>query len=206
MLVVNKPAGMVVHPTYRNVTGTVLNGLLWRFRDRGDITPGLVSRLDKGTSGVLLVALSPGAHARIQRDAHAGRVTKEYVAIVRGTPDPAEGVISLPLRRDTADRRRVVVDQEGAPSQTRYRVVSIDKGCSRVVCELVTGRKHQIGVHLASSGWPIVGDRTYGTPDPRIERQALHASRITFLHPRSGKQQSIEAPLPADMAGLCMER
>ena len=205
MLVVNKPAGMVVHPTYRNVTGTVLNGLLWRFRDRGDITPGLVS-LDKGTSGVLLVALSPGAHARIQRDAHAGRVTKEYVAIVRGTPDPAEGVISLPLRRDTADRRRVVVDQEGAPSQTRYRVVSIDKGCSRVVCELVTGRTHQIRVHLASRGWPIVGDTTYGEPYPRIARQALHASRITFLHPRSGKQQSIEAPLPADMAGLCMER
>jgi 23S rRNA pseudouridine1911/1915/1917 synthase len=206
VLAVNKPAGMVVHPTYRNTSGTVLNGLLWRFRDRGDVTPGLVSRLDKGTSGVLLVALSPGAHARIQRDAHAGRVTKEYLAIVRGTPDPTEGVISLPLRRDLGDRRRVVVDQEGAPSQTRYRVVSSDNGCSRVVCELVTGRTHQIRVHLATRGWPIVGDQTYGEADPRIERQALHASRITFLHPRSGKQQSIEAPLPSDMANLCIER
>src|SRR5207248_3684293 len=135
LIAIDKPAGMVVRPTYRNVSGTLLNGILWRFRERPEIRPGLVSRLDKNTSGVVLVALSPGAHARIQRDAHAGRVTKEYVAIVRGTPDPAEGVISLPLRRDTADRRRVVVDQEGAPSQTRYRVVSIDKGCSRVVCE-----------------------------------------------------------------------
>ena len=206
VLAVNKPAGMVVHPTYRNVSGTVLNGLLWRFRDRGDVTPGLVSRLDKGTSGVLLVALSPGAHARIQRDAHAGRVTKEYLAIVRGTPQPPEGVISLPLRRDPADRRRVVVDPEGAPSETRYRVLSVQDGCSRVLCEPVTGRTHQIRVHLAARGWPIVGDRTYGEPDPRIDRQALHASRITFLHPRSGKPQSIEAPLPADMAGLCIER
>ncbi len=205
VLAVNKPAGMVVHPTYRNVSGTVLNGILWRFRDRADVNPGLVSRLDKDTSGVLLVALSPGAHARIQRDAHAGRVSKQYVAIVRGIPEPPEGIISLPLRRDPADRRRVVVDQEGAPSQTRYRVVSSDNGWSRVVCELVTGRTHQIRVHLASRGWPIVGDRTYGTPDPRIERQALHASRITFRHPASGEPLSIESPLPADMAGLCIE-
>ena len=205
MLAVNKPAGMVVHPTYRNVTGTVLNGLLWRFRDRVDVTPGLVSRLDKDTSGVLLVALSPGAHARIQRDAHAGRVTKEYLAIVRGTPDPPDGVISAPLRRDPADRRRVVVDQEGAPSETRYRVVGSRDGWSRVACELVTGRTHQIRVHLAWRGWPIVGDGTYGEPDARIARQALHASRITFLHPRSGKPLSIEAGLPPDMARLCIE-
>ena len=204
VLAVNKPAGMVVHPTYRNVTGTVLNGLLWRFRDRSDITPGLVSRLDKNTSGVLLVALSPGAHARIQRDAHAGRVRKEYVAIVRGTPEPPEGVISLPLRRDPADRRRVVVAQDGAPSQTRYRVVSTDNGCSRVVCELVTGRTHQIRVHLAARGWPIVGDSTYGASDPRIGRQALHAWRITFPPPASGKPVTIDATLPADMACFCI--
>ena len=205
VLAVNKPAGMVVHPTYRNTSGTVLNGLLWRFRDRGDITPGLVSRLDKDTSGVLLVALSPGAHARIQRDAHAGRVSKEYLAIVRGTPEPAEGVISLPLRRDPADRRRVVVDREGAPSQTRYRVVSSDIGCSRVVCELVTGRTHQIRVHLAARGWPIVGDHTYGEPDPRISRQALHAWRITFPHPASGRPVTIDSTLPADMASFCID-
>jgi 23S rRNA pseudouridine1911/1915/1917 synthase len=205
VLAVNKPAGMVVHPTYRNVSGTVLNGILWRFRDRPDVNPGLVSRLDKDTSGVLLVALSPGAHARIQRDAHAGRVTKEYVAIVRGTPDPPEGVIALPLRRDPSDRRRVVVDQEGAPSETRYRVVSRHDDWSRVACELVTGRTHQIRVHLAARGWPIVGDPTYGAPDPRIARQALHASRITFLHPGTGKPMSIAAPLPDDLTAFCIE-
>src|SRR5262252_611761 len=89
VLAVDKPAGMVVHPTYKNVAGTLLNGILWRLRDRPDVRPGLVSRLDKNTSGIVLVALSEGAHARIQRDAHAGRVTKQYIAIVKGTPDPA---------------------------------------------------------------------------------------------------------------------
>lgn len=205
LIAVNKPAGMVVHPTYRNVSGTVLNGLLWRFRDRGDVRPGLVSRLDKDTSGVLLVALSPGAHARLQRDAHAGRLTKEYVAIVRGCPRPAEGIIALPLARDVSDRRRVVVDEKGMPSETRYRVVSQADGCSLLACELVTGRTHQIRVHLAARGWPIVGDGTYGGADARIGRQALHARRITFLHPATRKQLRIDAPLPPDMAALCSE-
>lgn len=205
VMAVNKPAGMVVHPTYRNVSGTLLNGILWRFRDRSDIRPGLVSRLDKDTSGVVLVALSEGAHARIQRDAHAGRVTKEYLAIVTGTPDPPAGVITFPLRRDPSDRRRVAVDQTGAPCETRYRVLSGGKRCSVVRCELVTGRSHQIRVHLSASGWPIVGDPTYGSPDPRIGRQALHACRITFLHPATRERMSVEAPLPAEIERLCIE-
>jgi 23S rRNA pseudouridine1911/1915/1917 synthase len=205
LMAINKPAGMVVHPSFRNPTGTVLNGILWRLRDRKDVRPGLVSRLDKDTSGLLIVALSPGAHARIQRDAHMGRVKKEYLAIVRGTPQPSEGVIRLPLRHDPADRRRIVVDDAGLTSETRYRVVSSGNGGSLVRCELVTGRTHQIRVHLAASGWPIVGDRIYGTPDPRIERQALHAWRITLLHPETRKQLSIEAPIAGEMRRLCME-
>ena len=163
LLAVNKPAGMVVHPSFRNVSGTVLNGVLWRLRNRPDVRPGLVSRLDKDTSGVLLIALSSGAHARIQRDAKAGRVMKEYVAIVRGTPRPPRGTITLPLKHDPADRRRIVVADDGAPSETRYRVVWQGDGYSLVECELVTGRTHQIRVHLAASGWPIAGDRVYGT-------------------------------------------
>src|SRR5438067_5542193 len=162
LIAIDKPAGMVVHPTYRNVSGTLLNGILWRFRERPEIRPGLVSRLDKNTSGVVLVALSPGAHARIQRDAHAGRVTKQYIAIVRGTPHPASGVITLPLRRDPADRRRVIADSTGAACATKYRVVSalpalpaLPAHLSVVECEPVTGRTHQIRVHLASTGWPI---------------------------------------------------
>jgi len=201
---VNKPAGMVVHPSFRNATGTLLNGVLWRLRDRPEARPGLVSRLDKDTSGVVVVALSAGAHARIQRDARAGRVQKEYLAIVGGTPDPSEGIITLPLRHDPEDRRRIVVSPDGATAETRYRVVSSNGTYSLVHCELVTGRTHQIRVHLAARGWPIVGDVRYGMPDPLIHRQALHAGRITLLHPRTRQSLTVEAPLPADMQRLCM--
>jgi len=202
LLAVNKPAGMVVHPSFRNVSGTVLNGVLWRLRNKPDVRPGLVSRLDKDTSGVLLIALSSGAHARIQRDAKAGRVTKEYVAIVRGTPHPLRGTITLPLKHDPADRRRIVVADDGAPSETHYRVVSSGDGYSLVECELVTGRTHQIRVHLAASGWPIAGDRVYGATDPSIPRQALHAWRMTLPHPVSREPLQLEAPLSYDMRAL----
>jgi 23S rRNA pseudouridine1911/1915/1917 synthase len=199
LIVVNKPPGMVVHPSFRNPSKTLLNGVLWRVRSRKGVRPGLVTRLDKETSGVVVIALSPGAHARIQCDVRAGRVRKEYLAVVRGTPQPSHGTISLPLRRDPRDRRRVIVDAAGAPSETRYRVIASGTRYSVVSCELGTGRTHQIRVHLAASGWPIAGDRTYGLPDPLIERQALHASRITLLHPESRQQLRIEAAAPEDM-------
>lgn len=208
LMAVNKPAGMVVHPTYRNVTGTLLNGILWHFRDRPAIRPGLVSRLDKDTSGLVLVALSEGAHARIQRDAHARRVRKRYLAVVRGVPAPPAGAITLPLRRDPADRRRVITDASGQPCETRYRVVSQNTTYSLVECELVTGRTHQIRVHLSASGWPIVGDPTYSSSEgteTMLGRQALHAREITLTHPGSGISLSIEAPLPDDFLRLCME-
>jgi len=199
LMAVNKPAGMVVHPTFRNPAGTLLNGVLWRVRNRKDIRPGLVSRLDKDTSGVVVVALSPGVHARIQRDAHAARVIKEYLAIVRGTPRPLEGRIALPLRRDPADRRRVIADPAGVPSETMYSVIANGDGYSLVNCRLGTGRTHQIRVHLAATGWPIAADRTYGSPDPVIQRQALHAWRVTFPHPQSREMVTIEAPVPDDI-------
>ena len=202
LLAINKPAGMVVHPSFRNPSGTILNAVLWRYRDRPDVRPGLVSRLDKGTSGVLLLALSPGVHARIQRDAAAGRVAKEYVAVVRGTPRPSCGTIALRLAHDPADRRRIVVDAGGMPSETRYRVMSSADGYSVVACELVTGRTHQIRVHLAARGWPVAGDVVYGQPDSGIGRQALHAWRISLPHPRSRTALCLEAPLPKDMDTL----
>ena len=202
LIAVNKPAGMVVHPSFRNLSGTVLNAVLWRLRERPDVRPGLVSRLDKDTSGVLLIALSRGAHARMQKDAKAGRVTKEYVAIVRGTPRPAQGTIALSLKHDPADRRRIVVADDGAPSETRYRVASSGDGYSLVECELITGRTHQIRVHLAARGWPVAGDRVYGSPDPSIERQALHAWRMALPHPVSREPLRLDAPLPPDMHAL----
>jgi 23S rRNA pseudouridine1911/1915/1917 synthase len=214
LMAINKPAGMVVHPSFRNTSGTLLNGVLWRLRNRKDLRPGLVSRLDKDTSGVVVIALSPGVHARIQRDTRAGRVTKEYLAIVRGTPRPAEGTITLPLRHDPADRRRMVacpeqsrgVRDDGAPSETRYRVLSTHETHSLVQCELVTGRTHQIRVHLAARGWPIVGDCMYGSPDLSIARQALHAWRMTLVHPASRELVTIEARMPGDMETLITSR
>jgi 23S rRNA pseudouridine1911/1915/1917 synthase len=202
VLAINKPAGMVVHPSFRNTSGTVLNAVLWRYRDRPALRPGLVSRLDKDTSGVLLLALSPGIHARIQRDAAVGRVAKQYLAVVRGTPRPSQGTITLPLAHDPADRRRIVVSTEGMPSETRYRVVSFLDGYAVVACELVTGRTHQIRVHMATRGWPVAGDVVYGQADPGIARQALHAWRVSLLHPTSRTPLSIEAPPPKDMLAL----
>lgn len=202
LIAVNKPAGMVVHPSYRNATGTLLNGLLWRLRASGAHRLGLVSRLDKDTSGVLIVARSPGTHAHLQREAAAGRVKKEYVAITSGIPHPSVGVITLPLTRDPADRRRVVAAPTGVPSETRYRVMASHDAGALVECELVTGRTHQIRVHLSASGWPIVGDPLYGAAHPAIGRQALHAARLSFRHPRTGVPLVLEAPLPGDMAHL----
>jgi len=206
LLVIDKPAGVVAHPTYKQTSGTVLNGLLWHLRDRGAITPGILTRLDKDTSGLMIVALSPGVHAAMQRDAAAGRLRKEYLAAVTVTPDPPSGTITLALARDPHDRRRVVPSPEGAPSETRYEVLSTSMHGALVRCELVTGRTHQIRVHLSARGWPIVGDRVYGAADDRIGRQALHAWRVTMPHPVTRVAMSFEAPPPKDMAALVTER
>ena len=202
LLVINKPAGVVAHPTYKQTSGTALNGLLWHLRDRGSITPGILTRLDKDTSGLMIVALSPGVHAAAQRDAAAGRIRKEYLAVVTTTPDPRAGIIDLPLARDPGDRRRVVPAADGAHSETRYHVLSASPHGALVRCELVTGRTHQIRVHLSARGWPIAGDRVYGAPDARIDRQALHAWCVTMPHPVTRDAMTFEAPLPADFADL----
>jgi 23S rRNA pseudouridine1911/1915/1917 synthase len=201
LIALDKPAGMVVHPTYKNASGTLLNGVLWRFRDRPGVQPGILTRLDKGTSGLVLVALTPDLHARLQKQ----RMQKEYLAVVHGTPDPPRGTIALPLARDPEDRRRVVVTESGAACETRYEVMpdmQADHGRSAVRCELITGRTHQIRVHLAAVGCPIVGDPTYGVEDPAIARQALHAWRISLFHPVTRERLQVEAPLPGDIREL----
>ncbi len=202
VIVIDKPAGLVVHPSYKQAAGTMLNALLWRLRDRPGARPGILTRLDKDTSGLVVVALSPAIHAAMQQDAAAGRIRKEYLVVVDGTPQPRAGTITLPLARDPQDRRRVVTAPGGAASETRYDVWSTAAGRSLLRCELVTGRTHQIRVHLAARGWPIVGDRVYGTADPAIIRQALHAWRITMPHPRSRAPLQLVAPVPADIAAL----
>ena len=199
LIAVNKPAGVVVHPSYKQLSGTLLNAILWHVRQRDDVRPGILTRLDKDTSGVVVIAFADGAHAAMQRDATAGRVQKEYLAIVHGSPRPRAGVIRDPLGRDPDDRRRVVVTQGGAPSETRYEVTrSLPGDLSLVRCELVTGRTHQIRVHLSARGWPILGDRLYGGRTEQVSRQALHAWRISLPHPVTRERLVLNAPLPAD--------
>lgn len=204
LLVINKPAGIVVHPSYKQVSGTLLNAVLWRTRRDVSIRPGIVTRLDKDTSGLVLVALTPQVHATLQRDAAAGTLRKRYLACVTTTPRPRDGRIELPIGRDPQDRRRMIVTAGGAPSETQYAVLMTtpDAALSLVACTLMTGRTHQIRVHLAASGWPIAGDPVYGTPHPLIDRQALHAAGLTLAHPVTRAPLSFESPPPADMQRL----
>ena len=211
LIAVDKPPGMVVHPTYKNWSGTLLNGLLWHLRHAGgpnrpgpdgNVEPRIITRLDKGTSGVVLVAITAEVHAQIQRDSTGRRVRKEYLAIVHGTPEPPRGSIALPLGRSTVDRRRVVVDPSGQESRTDYELLYRSRNVSLIRCELVTGRTHQIRVHMAARGWPLVGDAVYGTPDERISRQALHAWRVRLPHPMSRQVLELEAAPPADICSL----
>ena len=198
LIAINKPPGVVVHPSYKRLSGTLLNAVLWHVRRKDGVRPGILTRLDKDTSGIVVIAFAPGAHAAMQRDAAAGRIRKEYLAVVHGTPRPAIGVIRDPLGRHPDDRRRVITTQDGAPSETRYEVLQTAGELSLVRCELITGRTHQIRVHLSAHGWPIAGDCVYGGNTQPIARQALHAWRITMPHPATRNTIVVEASMPPD--------
>lgn len=221
LLIVDKPPGMVVHPTHKHGAGTLMNALL--FYARGWPTgsrPSIVGRLDKFTSGLVVVAKTPAIHATVQREWGASRTAKDYLALVYGRVAPVRGEIELQLRRDLSDRRRVVASPSlGAHSVTRFERVGTVRaprvGLSLVRCRLITGRTHQIRVHLAARQWPIVGDPVYGQPlwkeitDDKLgaalqqfPRQALHAWRIELKHPGDGRLVVAEAPVPADLAAL----
>jgi 23S rRNA pseudouridine1911/1915/1917 synthase len=203
LIAVNKPAGQVAHPAFKNTTGTLLNALLAYANDRW--TPSLVNRLDKGTSGLVLVAKRADAHRALQRAVERGEVDKDYLAIVRGRPTPKRGLIDLALDRDPWDRRRVMVrDRGGQPSVTHYErlATSSDGTLSLVRCRLITGRTHQLRVHLAARKWPIVGDVVYGVKDARLTRQALHAWRLGCDHPRTKEHLVLTAPIPTDLNAL----
>ena len=221
LLAVSKPPGVVVHPTYKNTTGTMLNALLWHARGwPAPQRPSLVGRLDKLTSGVVLVAKTAAAHASLQRTLAHADSQKDYLAVVYGRVNQVRGQIDLRLASDRNDRRKVVASAtDGAESLTRFerlaKVSAPDAGLSLLRCRLMTGRTHQIRVHLAARGWPLVGDPTYGEPrwpqvqDPLLAatlrafpRQALHAWRLGFTHPKTGARIGIEAPLPPDFRAL----
>jgi len=194
LLAVDKPAGLVVHPTYKNVAGTLLDELR-AARPGADLS--VAGRLDKLTSGIVVVAKSPTVHAALQR-AWPGAV-KEYLAVVEGLVEDDRGEINLPLGTDPADRRRRIVRADGAPSITRFECLARVAGRSVLRCRVVTGRRHQIRVHFAAKGWPIVGDAVYGTAVEGLSRHALHASRLALRHPLSRQPLTIEAKIPADL-------
>ena len=206
LIAINKPAGLVVHPSFKHSSGTLMNGLLELARSwPPGSTPALLGRLDKMTSGLIIVTKRTQIYAALQRAMAARRVDKDYLAIVRGKPVPIRGTIDLALDRDPWDRRRVTVtDRGGQRSVTKYERLSTANGFSIVRCRLITGRTHQIRVHLAAKGWPIVGDATYGstTDEPKFPRQALHSWQIAFRQPKTGRALTIEAPMPDDMSAL----
>ncbi|MGD9902406.1 MAG: RluA family pseudouridine synthase [Vicinamibacterales bacterium] len=215
LLVVVKPPGQLVHPTARRRSGTLLNAVLGRARAEGGWQPHLLQRLDAGTSGLLVVAKSREALRTLQRLP----VTKDYLALVWGRPTPARGRIETHLRPDPLHRRRMMVSGDGALAATEYRTLGRGRagarGVSLLVCRLLTGRTHQLRVHLADRGWPLVGEPVYRVrtsirlPDPRqhraavtFGRQALHAWQLSFPHPATGTLLRFSAPVPADLAGL----
>jgi 23S rRNA pseudouridine1911/1915/1917 synthase len=228
LLALDKPAGLVVHPTGRHRDGTLVNALAWHLAaEPPAVRPGLVHRLDRDTSGVLLVAKSRAAHAGLARAIKALALQKDYLAVVYGRAPLVRGRIELKLLRDPLDRRRVAASRtEGRSAATLYELLaescpgSRDDGgragwLSLLRCRLVTGRTHQIRVHLAALGLPIVGDPLYGEPrhrgiaDPALAalcrdfpRQALHAWRLGLRHPVTGQALALRAPLPADLDRL----
>lgn len=218
-LVVNKPAGMVVHPAPGHVRGTLVNALLGRDPGLaavgGPERAGVVHRLDRDTSGLLLVAKNSTAFAKLQRQFKTRRVEKTYLALVEGAPDAASGRIEAPVARDPAHRQRMAVLSEnrgGRKAATAFRVLeSYISTMSQqrhefalLEVDLLTGRTHQIRVHMAFIKHPVVGDRIYGRRKQRIPcpRQFLHAHRLAFTQPTTGQRIEVEAPLPADLQAV----
>ncbi len=203
VLVLDKPAGLVVHPGSGNWAGTMLNALLHHSPAAGELPrAGIVHRLDKDTSGLLVVAKNEPAQLALVRQLQARTMKRTYFALARGRVKAA-GSVDAPIGRHPVHRTRMAVVAGGKPAVTHFKVREAFPGHTLLECSLETGRTHQIRVHLASIGHPIEGDPVYGKKGARaLERQALHAWKLAFVHPRSGKTVEFEAPLPGDFRAL----
>lgn len=212
ILVLNKPRGLTVHPGAGNRSGTLVNALLHHCRNLSIIggveRPGIVHRLDKDTSGVLIVAKNDKAHQSLSKQFKDRTIEKTYLAIVKGNPKNEEGTISESIGRHPVNRKKMAVSQKGREAVTHYKVLKRSKDYSLVELKPKTGRTHQIRVHLKHIGYPIVGDPVYGgkknsTPHLNVgNQQLLHAYKIKFTHPTTQKELEFEAPLPQDMLKL----
>jgi len=222
LLVIDKPPGLVVHPGAGNRQGTLVNALLYHCHDLsgigGVLRPGIVHRLDKDTSGLMIVAKSDEIHRTLAEYFEAHQVEKHYLALVYGDLKDDEGVIELPVGRHPVERKKMSTQsRRGKSALTRWRVRERYGMATLLDVAIETGRTHQIRVHLTALGYPVVGDKIYGNPKrimdihdqsirrrcKEMTRQALHAHRIVFTHPATGEKLAFEAPLPQDMGDLC---
>jgi len=204
LIVIDKPAGLVVHPGHGCRSGTLVNALLGRgtplAEAGGRQRPGIVHRLDKDTSGLIVVAKNDATHVSLAQQLKDRKVEKTYIALVEGRVTPPEGRIEAPIGRDPKQRQRMAVVENGRDARTTYRVLREIGRRTLVEVWPHTGRTHQIRVHLASIGFPITGDALYGRRgDAPVARQFLHAQKLSFVHPRTGERLEVEAPLAADL-------
>jgi len=222
LLVCNKPPGLVIHPAAGNPSGTLVNALLHHCTDLSGIggveRPGIVHRLDKDTSGALVVAKNDSAHLALSMAFSRREIEKHYLALCYGNLTEKEGVFDFPIGRHPNQRKQMSVRPDGKPARTLYRVIEESNGLSLLDCRLITGRTHQIRVHLSHAGHALVGDASYAgrqwknLPSVRTRilcrdfpRQALHSYRLGFSHPSSGIRMEFTAPLPEDLAVLLEE-
>ena len=205
VIVVNKPRGLVVHPAPGHPDGTLVNALLFHCGDSlsgvgGEKRPGIVHRIDKDTSGLLIAAKNDFAHRALSEQLSDRSLSRVYEAVARGSFREDAGTVDRPIGRHPTDRKRMAVTEKNArPAVTHWEVLARYQGYTHIRCVLETGRTHQIRVHMASIGHPLLGDFTYGAPSPEkgLEGQCLHARRLKFIHPRSGEAIELSSPLPA---------
>lgn len=203
IIVVNKPKGMVVHPANGNPDGTLVNAIMAHCKGSlsgigGEIRPGIVHRLDKDTSGLLIVAKNDKAHINMSEQIKNREVKKIYIALVRGVVPENEATINMPIGRSTKDRKKMAVRKDGKEAITHFKVLKRYANYTLLEVKIDTGRTHQIRVHMAEIGHPVVGDMVYsnGKNEFGIQGQMLHAKRLDFKHPISGKQMHLEAEVP----------